>query len=146
MKKFIQVCSLLSLVVVLGTAASLKAQSGFGTEVSIPFAFNVGDHSYDAGSYVLKLSKQSSGTASLSIIDTKTDEIQTVLLNANGDSAGSDIKLVFDKVEGRRYLSKVQTTERTYALVKTKSMRDSAKAAKSSDKPESAVVIGGNQF
>lgn len=139
MKKFIQVCALLSLIVVSGAAVSVKAQSGFGTEVSIPFAFTVGDHTYEAGSYVLKLTKYSAGTASLSIVDTKTDEIQTVLLNANGDSAGDDIKLVFDKVEGRRYLSKVQTTERTYALLRSKAVRDAAKAAKNADKADSAV-------
>lgn len=146
MKKFIQVCSLLSLVVVFGAAASIKAQTGFGTEVSIPFAFNVGDHSYDAGNYVMKLSKNTSGTATLSIIDTKTDEIQTVLLNVNGDAAGDEIKLVFDKVEGRRYLSKVQTTERTYALLKSKAVREAAKAAKSGDRADSAVDGGASQF
>jgi hypothetical protein len=139
MKKFIQVCSLLSLLVVFGAAASIKAQ-GFGTEVSIPFAFNVADHSYDAGSYVLKLFKNSSGTATLSITDTKTDAVQTVLLNVNGDLGGSEIKLVFDNVEGQRYLSKVQTTERTYALLKSKAVRDALKAAKTSDRADSAAA------
>ncbi|MEO8573725.1 MAG: hypothetical protein ABI481_07130 [Pyrinomonadaceae bacterium] len=126
MKQFIRVGSVLSLLVLL-TAIATFAQSGFGTDVNIPFAFNVGDHSYEAGNYIVKFERRATGAATLSIQDTKTDELQTVLLNAGGDFSSAEIKLVFDKVEGQRYLTKVQTPVRTYALVRTKSERDSAK-------------------
>ena len=76
MKKFIQAFSLLS-ILVLGSvfsATANTAEPGFGTEVEIPFAFNVGDRAYEAGSYIVKLARISDGTATLSIQDTKTDE------------------------------------------------------------------------
>ena len=135
MKKFIQVCSLLSLLVFFG-AASANAQSGFGVDVEIPFAFSVGDQSYEAGNYIVKVDKLTSGTATLSIQDTKTDDVQTVLLNGNGDEAAGDIKLVFDNVAGRRVLTKIRTPDRGYALIKTKSEKNAEKVQ--------AASIGGS--
>ena len=124
MKKFIQAFSLLS-ILVLGSvfsATANTAQPGSGTEVVIPFAFNVGDRSYEAGNYIVKLGGISDGTATLSIQDTKTDEMQIVLVNVNGErSGGYDLRLVFETIEGQKYLMKVRTADKTFALFKTKS-------------------------
>ena len=119
MKKFIQIGALLSFLVLFNVAASY-GQSQFGTDVNIPFAFNVGDQSYEAGNFILRFERFSGGSATLSIQDTKTDKVQTVLMNAGGDGASSEIKLVFDTLEGQRYLTKVRTPARSYALVKNK--------------------------
>ena len=127
MKKFIQVCSLLSLLVIFG-AASANAQSGFGVDVDIPFDFSVGDQSYEAGNYIVKVDRLTNGTATLSIHDTKTDEVQRVLMNGNGEDAAGDIKLVFDNVGGRRVLTRVRTPSRGYALVRTKAEKNAEKA------------------
>jgi len=129
MKKFIQICSLLSMLV-LFTAGAAFAQNEFGTDVNIPFAFNVGDHAYEAGEYIVKLDKMGTGMATLSIQNTKTDEIQRVLLNANGDAAADDVRLVFDTINGQRYLTKLKTTDRTYAIVGSRPDKDAAKARK----------------
>jgi hypothetical protein len=141
MKKFIQICSLFSLLV-LSMVVSASAQRSFGTDVEIPFAFNVADRSYEAGNYIVKLEKISSGAATLSIQDTKTDKMQTVLLNMNGDGPGGEIKLVFDTIEGRRYLTKVRTAERTFALVRSRSEKSVTKAG-IVEKPTETSVIGG---
>ena len=119
MKKFIQISALLSLVVLFNVAASY-GQSQFGTDVNIPFAFNVGDQSYEAGHYILKFDRFSNGAATLSIQNTKDDKVQTVLMNAGGEAASSEIKLVFDTLEGQRYLTKVRTPSRSYAVVMNK--------------------------
>lgn len=120
MKKFIQIASLFSLLA-LFTVVSANAQSGtYGSEVQIPFAFNVGDQSYEAGHYIVKVSKLTTGAATLTIEDTKNDKVRVVLMNANGDSPEQGVKLVFDNVDGRRYLSKVNTPERTFALIKSR--------------------------
>lgn len=137
MKKFIQVFSLLSLLV-LFTAGAAVAQNGFGTNVNIPFAFNIGDHTYEAGDYIVKLDKMGTGMATLSIQNTKTDEIQRMLLNANGDAAADDVRLVFDTINGQRYLTKLKTTDRTYAIVGSRPDKDAAKARK-----EKAVQTSG---
>jgi hypothetical protein len=127
MKKLIQIGSLLSLLVLFSAGATF-AQGSFGTDVSIPFAFNVGDRSYDAGDYIIRLEKLGNGTAALSIRNTKTDEVQRVLMNANGDTAADDVRLVFDTIRGQRYLTKLKTTDRTYAIVGSKPNKEAAKA------------------
>ena len=129
MKKFIQAFSLLS-ILVLGSvfsATANTAQPGFGTEVEIPFAFNVGDRAYEAGSYIVKLGKISEGTATLSIQDTKTDEMQIVLVNVNNERSGGDLRLVFDTIEGQKYLTKVRTANKTFALLKTRSEKSASR-------------------
>ena len=132
MKKFIQICSILTLLVVFTVVSvSANTNNGFGTEVEIPFAFNVGDRSYDAGDYIVRIQRLSDSTTAFSIQDTKTDEIQTVLLNNfNSDGSGGNINLVFDNVGGQKYLRKVQTADRTFALIKGKSEKNAAAVAK----------------
>ena len=130
MKKFIQIFSLFGLLVVFGTI-SASAQAGLGTEVDIPFAFNVGDQAHEAGSYIVKIDRRVNGASTLSIRDTKTDDQQTVLLNSSGEAGSAEIKLVFDVIEGRRFLTKVRTQDRTYGVYKSKTEKDAVKARKS---------------
>ena len=137
MKKFIQISSLLTMLV-LSTSIATFAQTGFGTDVKIPFAFMVGDRTYEAGEYIVKLDRLASGNATLSIQDTKTDEIQRVLLNASGDAVSGEIKLVFDTVGGQKRLTKISTPDRSYAVVKTRSEKDAARKDK-----EAASDLGG---
>lgn len=120
MKKFIQIASLLSMLVVF-TVISANAQSGtYGSEVEIPFAFSVGDQTYEAGHYVVKVQKLTTGAATLTIEDTKNDKVRVVLMNADGNSPEQGVKLVFEKVNGQRYLSRVNTPERSFALIKSR--------------------------
>jgi len=127
MKKFIQISVLLSFLVLFNVAASY-GQTHFGTDVNIPFAFNVGDQSYESGNYILKFERFSNGAATLTIEDTKNDKVQTVLMNAGGDAASSEIKLVFDTLDGQRYLTKVRTPARTYAVVNRKPEKNRAES------------------
>jgi hypothetical protein len=139
MKRIIQICSLFGLLV-LFTAVSASAQVNYGSDVEIPFAFNVAGKSYDAGHYIIKVSKLPNGTATLTIEDTKSDKAQTVFLSDNGDEPGKEVKLVFDKVAGQRFLSKVQTPVRSFAVAGNKSRRDrEAQIRKSTE----AVSTGG---
>ena len=119
MKKFIQISALISLLVLFNVAASF-GQTHFGTDVNIPFAFTVGDQSYEAGNYIVKFDRLSTGLASLTIEDTKTDKRQTVLMNAGGYTGASEFKLIFDTLDGQRVLTKVKTSDRNYAIVVNK--------------------------
>ncbi len=142
MKKFIQICSLLSLLV-LSSVAATNAQLSYGTDVNIPFAFNVGDRSYEAGNYIVKLDRRPTGLATLSIQDTRTDDTQTVMLNSAADSSSGPVSLVFDTVEGRRYLTKLRTQDRTYALFRSRTEKNAAKT-RNSEKAVEPRVVGGN--
>ena len=145
MKKFIQIFSLFGLLVIFGTI-SASAQAGLGTEVNIPFAFHVGDQSYEAGSYIININRRITGASTLSIRDTKTDEQQTVLLSSNGEAAAGEVKLVFDTVEGRRYLTKVRTPDRSYGLYRVKAEKGAIKARNSKPVSEGAGSDGVTTF
>jgi hypothetical protein len=123
MKRIIQVCSLLSLLV-LFTAMSASAQISYGTDVEIPFAFNVGDKAYDAGHYIVKVTKLPNGAATLSVGDTKTDKVQTIVLSDNGGATADNVKLVFETVNGQKHLARIQTPQRTFAVAVPKGSRD----------------------
>lgn len=126
MKKLIQIGSLLSLLVLFTTIPTFA--QGFGTDVNIPFAFTVADRTYEAGNYIVKLDPLGTGNATLSIRDTKTDEVQRVLLNVNGEAATGQINLVFEKIDGQRFLTKVTTPNQSYAIVKSKSEKNASRA------------------
>ena len=139
MKKIIQICSLLSLIV-LFTVVSASAQS-YGSEVNIPFAFNVGDQSYESGDYMVRLEKLATGAATLSIQDVKTEEVHKVLMNASGDAASGEVKLMFDTINGQRYLTKISTPDRAYAVIKSKTERDASQTARNKAKEGAGVGV-----
>lgn len=143
MKKFIQVFSLLSLLVVF-TAVGARAQTAYGTEVEIPFAFNVGDRSYDAGHYIVRVVRQTSGVTVLSIQETKNDKIQQVLLNVNGDTPGSELKLFFATIGDRKFLNKVQTPTSGYSVIRSKAEKEARRA--NSGNPAASISGGANLF
>lgn len=138
MKKLIQICSLLGLLVVF-TAVGANAQSTYGTEVNIPFAFNVADKSYDAGSYIVKVSKQPFGTTILSIQDTDTNDVQQILLNVSGEAAGTEMKLMFANIGDRKFLSKIQTPTASYSTIPSKSEKEARRAQAGTP----AAIMGG---
>lgn len=143
MKKLIQIFSLLSLLVVF-TAAGASAQTSYGTDVEIPFAFNVGDKSYDAGHYIVKVSSQAVGATLLSIQDTKTDEVQRTFLNVSGDAPSSELKLMFATIGDRKYLNKVQTPSHGYSVLRSKAEKEARRAK--SDTAAASISGGANLF
>lgn len=145
MKRFIQIFSLFGLLVVFG-AVSASAQAGPGTEVEIPFAFSVGDRQYEAGNYIIKVDRHITGSSTLAIRDTKTDEQQIVLLKSNGEAGSDEIKLVFDMIEGRRHLTKLSTPQQIYALFRSKSEKGAAKARSAKPVSEGAGAAGSLAF
>jgi hypothetical protein len=145
MKRFIQICSLLSLLV-LFTGVSASANTGFGTEVEIPFAFTVGDRSYDAGNYIVKVDRLSSGTSTLTIQETKSGDMQTVLINVSSGNPSSQVKLVFDTIDGKKYLTRIQTADRTFAIAGSKVDRKAAKSRNAEKVSSGAATSGGSDL
>lgn len=128
MKKILQLFSLFSIVFIL-SAVSASAQSEYGSEVLIPFEFNVGGRAYEPGKYVFKLSRLQGGSATVMIEDVKKNRVQIVLAKLSGDPAVEDVNLVFDKMDGVRTLSRVVTPVGGYALKKNVRPREVAARA-----------------
>jgi hypothetical protein len=119
MRKFLQSFALFTAFVAF-TAVAANAQVSYGSEVNIPFAFQVNDRSYDAGTYIVKVNKKSFGGAILTIRAADSDDAQTVLMTDIGGSRTEDVRLVFAINEGVRRLSGVTTSSSAFAFVPAK--------------------------
>ncbi|HLM62605.1 MAG TPA: hypothetical protein VK308_17535 [Pyrinomonadaceae bacterium] len=106
MKKLIQVFSFLSLVIVF-SIVSANAQTVKQYAAEIPFDFSIDQKSYQAGSYVIKVSKFSQSSIALSLEDKENHVLQTIFVSANGDVAKNEPKLSFTVRDNQRFLTKI---------------------------------------
>lgn len=127
MKKLIQVFSMLSLVVVF-SIISAQAQTVKQYEAEIPYSFNVGEKAYEAGSYVIKISKVSNGILAMSLEDKAKNDLQTILVRENGNVAKGEPKLVFTTYNNHRFLTGMSMQERGLLIVVSKEDKMIAKA------------------
>jgi hypothetical protein len=103
MKRFIQLFSLLGLALIF-SAATAKAQTVNKVDANIPFNFSVGDKSYEAGTYKLKIQSIAAGGALVTIVDSEGNNLQSVLAVSTGDVSAGKAELRFDKQNSQRSL------------------------------------------
>ena len=115
MRKIIQVCSTLSLMIAFAVI-SASAQKDSRYRVEIPFDFNVSHNFYQAGNYFVKITKNSGGSAVLFIEDDKGTRLQTLIARTSGDSFRKEPQLVFDNYGSQRYLAKIVIGETGYLI------------------------------
>ena len=114
MKKFIQICSLLTLVVVF-SVVSTKAQTIRRYEANIPFAFNIAGKSYEAGTYTMKLSN-AYGVKVMTLVNDQNRVLQNFYVLDRGDGAAKNSFLRFIRNDGELSLAKVFTTEKSFTV------------------------------
>jgi hypothetical protein len=127
MKKLIQVCSMLCLVFVFA-AVNAKAQTVKQYAAEIPFDFSIAQKSYQAGSYVIKISKLSLSNVALSLEDKNKNILQTIFIRGNGDAFKKEQKLVFTRDGEQRVLSQIVTNESEFAIPALNYMKRDLKA------------------
>ena len=132
MKKFIQILSILSVIVAF-SIISANAQTVQRYNAKIPFDFNIGNKSYQAGDYVLKVSLIPAGRL-LVIEDTNRNYLQQVLIVEKGQSAKKSSELLFSRYDNQWTLSKLLTTDRGFTVPAAKNKKQlAATAGASSD-------------
>jgi hypothetical protein len=131
MKKFIQICSLLSLVFVF-TIVSAQAQTVKTFEAEIPFDFNVAQKSYSAGTYIIKVMKSAVNTKVVTLEDEKGNLLQSVVASTNGDTVKDESILVFNRYENKRFLTKLLTNESGILVAMSKTEKLIAKQERNS--------------
>lgn len=141
MKKLIQVLSFLSLVIVF-SVVSAKAQSVKEYKAQIPYDFNIGQKSYKAGDYVIKVSDVSSSTVALTLQDDDNNNLQTILVRENGNVAKKEPKLHFTTIENQRFLTAMSTKEMGVSILASKKAKQLARMqGKPETNTETAVVV-----
>jgi hypothetical protein len=141
MKKLIQICAVLSLVFAFSIVSAHAQQTVKQYEAKIPFDFNVGQKAYQAGNYVIKISRLASNGIILSLEDENNNKLQSVIVSETDNLSKNAPKLMFDVQDNQRYLTKIYTPEVGLSLGKTKSEKhNNAKKQQPAQKPETVAV------
>lgn len=115
MKKFIQIFFLLSLAVVF-SASSANAQTVQRFEADIPFTFEVGNKSYEAGTYVLRMSNTAASRI-VTIEDREKRRINNFFVLERGDVPRKNSILRFVRnANDTLVLAKIITPEKGFAV------------------------------
>jgi hypothetical protein len=115
MRSIIRGMAMVAAIFAFGVVAA-NAQINYGAEVKIPFEFNVGEHAYKAGKYTVKINKQMVAGAALTIQEVGSDTTQTILLSNGGGERSGEVQLLFNSLDGRRYLTGITTSNEAFAL------------------------------
>ena len=115
MKKIIQIVSFLALVFVLA-GFDVQAQSSTRIDAEIPFDFVIGDQSFEAGKYVMRVRRTPSGADAVELRDSKNRIVYEAFALRNGETGNGKSHLIFDRSEGVAQLAKIQTGERGYTV------------------------------
>ena len=139
MKKLIQICSVLCLVLTF-SFISAHAQTTKKIKADIPFDFNVGGNHYNAGSYTLRLADSRPGAA-IYLIDSDNKIIDTLLVANVVEAAAGESTLTFNNYDGQRFLSNITTRGGSYRTIRTKVERQVAAGKRPVEKKPVLVAI-----
>jgi len=118
MKKIIQVTSFLFLAVIF-SAVSANAQSAEKFKATIPFAFSIGQKTYEPGNYTVKISNHSEAGSLLTIFDSKGKPINSLVVRSLVDRRDDESTFVFSRSGEDRSLTKIVTRYSAYAVPET---------------------------
>lgn len=108
MKKIIQIVSFLALILVLA-GADVQAQNSTRIEADVPFDFVIGDRSFAAGKYVMRIRRVPSGADLFEVRDAKNRIVYEAFGLSNGETGDGKAHFIFNREEGVAKLSKVAT-------------------------------------
>ncbi|HEX6280113.1 MAG TPA: hypothetical protein VFZ49_08900 [Pyrinomonadaceae bacterium] len=116
MKKIIQTVSFLGLALIFGGVTANAQGPTTKVDANVPFDFTVGEKSFSAGKYTLRISRAAVGVSILELRDGADEIVQTVLLSTNGERRRESSELIFDRVEGTVVLAKIVTADAGYSV------------------------------
>ena len=140
MKKLIQICSVLCLVMAF-SIISANAQSTQKIKADVPFDFNVAGKHYNAGKYTLKISDTRQGGAIAHLTDNDGHVLDTIIVAASGDYSRSDAKLTFNNYDGQRFLSRISTSESAYRIARSSVERQVASGKKAESSRPTSIAL-----
>ena len=120
MKKLLQVGAILTVVFAF-TAVAANAQINYGARVEVPFSFNVGEKTFEPGTYSVRIRKlATNSTVAMTISKAGSNVSQTVVLSSGCGERSDEVQLVFSDENGAKYLSGVTTADSAFALANAK--------------------------
>jgi hypothetical protein len=115
MNKLIQALSVLILAVIFSVATA-SAQTVTKVQAEIPHNFNLGAATFAAGSYEMRIAKDESGGAVISLVSVGGQFLKTVLGRQSGAATEGSPVLQFENRNGIYYLTNIVTRTFSYAI------------------------------
>ena len=116
MERVIRILAILFIVVGAGITAA-SAQINPAAKVKVPFSFNVGSKTLEAGNYDVRIVRSGLNAASLRLQRQGSSDVETVLLESLSGPTSDRFELVFGEENGSKYLAGIMTESSSYALV-----------------------------
>lgn len=135
MKKIIQIVSFLALIFVVA-GVDVRAQNTTRIEADVPFDFVIGDESFSAGKYVMRLRRLPSGSDLMEIRDAKHRVVYEAFALQNGDTGDGKAHFIFNREDGVAKLAKVATGWKGYTIPTEKLGNPIASAPKKGGRTE----------
>ena len=115
MKKFIYTIAFIAIALAF-SGTSVLAQSITRIDANIPFDFSVGGEVFEAGRYVLRVQKTSSGAEKVEMRDARHRVVYEAYMLQNGDSTAGKPELIFDRIGGQQVLAKIRLEDKGIGL------------------------------
>jgi hypothetical protein len=109
MKKIIQVISFAFIALVFSAVAA-NAQSFQKYKAEIPFAFSLGGHDYEPGSYTVRVATSGNGAGILTLVDKRGRALQSVTASQTVGTSRESV-LEFIRTGNQRSLSRIATAD-----------------------------------
>ena len=130
MRKATSTILFLLIALTIGTITA-SAQRGLRVSADIPFDFSVGKEEFKAGTYDLSIVNTAPGFFAVSLLDNGKAIYRTTAVRS-GDVTRDKSLLVFNIVDGERYLDKVMTPDIGYSVYKQYNNKTIARAKQDS--------------
>ena len=114
MKKIIQIISFAFIALVFSAVAA-NAQSVQKYKAEIPFAFSLGDHNYEPGTYSITIARSATGTAIMTLVDNGGKSLQRVVVSQTVGTSRESV-LEFIRTGDQRSLSRIANADYGFTI------------------------------
>jgi hypothetical protein len=136
MKKIIQVISFAFIALVF-SAVTANAQSVQKYKAEIPFAFSLGDHSYEPGTYTIRVARTGASAAIMTLVDSRGKPLQSVTASQTVGTSRESV-LEFIRTGNERSVSGIATADYGF-FVHTSSKKSKTVAENRAKVPVSGI-------
>ena len=140
MNKFIQLWTMFALLLTFSVVTAF-ADSVRKFEAQIPFEFYLGQKSYPAGKYLIKITKLNTGSMTISLEDENGSRLYNGVVMTNGDATEDEYRLVFNNYENQRFLSKILTPDKGYSVPESKIEKTLARKNRRLDLKKQTAIL-----
>lgn len=141
----VKISSLFVLAIILAVV-SVQAQTIGSYKAHIPFDFTIGNKTYEAGDYTIRIKSPNYLATILTVTDAKSRELQASAIMKNGNSSHSNkTNLIFNRYGDQCVLKQIVSRDFGFSAPRSKVAKQLAKKSGKPDETLAIVLVNGNE-